>query len=294
MRPAFSRLTVPVDGTASSGEGVRFALELAAGGGSVTFCHAVDPSESLLPLAEGAGAGFDPLVETLREEGQFYCDAACAMARKRGIGAEAYVVVGSRERVVEDVVRGTRSEAIVIGTHARTGLAHTLLGSFAEGLMRRSDVPVIACHVGDASGRGPVVVAIDGSLPARAALETAIAIARARNVALRLIMVVEPGLPPGIGSETLAVAKRHVYDDGVPCTTIVRSGDPGEQIVAESRSCDASLIVTGTNGRAAMPRFFLGSVAADLLQRAHVPVVVVRAPLGVHAGGATGEVTRTR
>ena len=35
-------------------------------------------------------------------------------------------------------------DAIVVGTHGRTGLAHAVLGSVAEHVVRRSTVPVVA------------------------------------------------------------------------------------------------------------------------------------------------------
>jgi nucleotide-binding universal stress UspA family protein len=41
------------------------------------------------------------------------------------------------------VIDETRPEMVVMGTHGRTGLAHLLLGSVAENIVRKSPVPVL-------------------------------------------------------------------------------------------------------------------------------------------------------
>jgi nucleotide-binding universal stress UspA family protein len=43
---------------------------------------------------------------------------------------------------------------IVMGTHGRRGLAHLLLGSVAEKVVRQADVPVITVR-SDADGEAP-------------------------------------------------------------------------------------------------------------------------------------------
>ena len=45
-----------------------------------------------------------------------------------------------------EIVRGAKAlhaDLLVIGTHGRTGLAHMMLGSVAERVVRTSDVPVL-------------------------------------------------------------------------------------------------------------------------------------------------------
>ena len=43
---------------------------------------------------------------------------------------------------------------IAMGTHGRRGLAHALLGSVAEKVVRESDVPVLTVHAKDPAGTG--------------------------------------------------------------------------------------------------------------------------------------------
>jgi nucleotide-binding universal stress UspA family protein len=63
---------------------------------------------------------------------------------------------------------------------------------------------------------------------------------------------------------------------GVNTTTLLREGDPVDQIVRAGRSTQADLIVVGTHGRRGLPKFFLGSVAERVVAMAPCPVVTVR------------------
>ncbi len=55
------------------------------------------------------------------------------------------------ERILEAIER-FRVDAVVMGTHGRTGIASVLLGSVAEFVLRRATVPVVTCrgHGGEA------------------------------------------------------------------------------------------------------------------------------------------------
>ncbi len=78
--------------------------------------------------------------------------------------------------------------------------------------------------------------------------------------------------------EVLSHAERVITEHGVKdarCITI-GSHDIASAIVdyAETNGCDH--IVTGSTGRIGIPRLILGSVAGDIIHRAHCPVTVVR------------------
>lgn len=56
----------------------------------------------------------------------------------------------------------------------------------------------------------------------------------------------------------------------------VRSEVPAEELTQLAADLDADLIVLGTHGRRGMRRLLLGSVAEEVVRRAHCPVLVVR------------------
>lgn len=211
MQAAFRHVTVPVDGSAPSARSVEFAIELARGGGRVTFCNVVDAALAYLPAAEGAAIDPSPILVALEAEARTLCDQAAQRAHDAGVDADAVVCTGARVPAIKDLVRANGSDAIVIGTHGRRGLARTVLGSVTEGVLRCSDVPVVTVHGDDTLHSGPVLVAIDRSVAARAALDTAIALARESGARLDILHVVDDadlarmgdylGYDPAIASE---------------------------------------------------------------------------------------------
>ena len=57
--------------------------------------------------------------------------------------AEAFVREASPRPVIVDAALELNCQMIIMGTHGRSGLAHLLLGSVAEYIVRNSKVPVL-------------------------------------------------------------------------------------------------------------------------------------------------------
>lgn len=66
-----------------------------------------------------------------------------ARAQKEGVTCHTKTLEGSASTEVIQRARDTGAELVVVGTHGRTGLAHILLGSVAEKIVRRSTCPVL-------------------------------------------------------------------------------------------------------------------------------------------------------
>ena len=65
---------------------------------------------------------------------------------------------------------------------------------------------------------------------------------------------------------------------GVPCDTVqVRDVQPYQAIIATAADKGCDLIVMASHGRGGLSRWFLGSVAEDVVRRSIVPVMLVRA-----------------
>jgi nucleotide-binding universal stress UspA family protein len=60
-----------------------------------------------------------------------------------GVPARALVTTGLAWEEILRAAREEQADAIVMGTHGRTGLDRMLLGSVAESVVRRSDCPVL-------------------------------------------------------------------------------------------------------------------------------------------------------
>ena len=277
MITVFDHLTVPVDGSATSDRGVAFALELAGPAGRVTFCSVVDPTLVCIPAAAGATIDPGPMLAVLDEDAAAFCARAAGAAAARGIAADTCVMHGTCVDQIESLVRRNGSDAIVIGTHGRTGVALGVLGSVAEDLMCRSDVPVVAVHADDVMRTGPVMVALDASPAASAALDTAIRIAAALSAPLALAHAFNgPAEDQSAVRDLLGDAATRARANGVEARRYPRTGRPGDAVVSAADEIEACMIVMGTHGRRSFERLVLGSVAAHVVEHARVPVVTVR------------------
>jgi nucleotide-binding universal stress UspA family protein len=273
---AIKHITVAVDGSPASQTAVRYACELARSGASLSFCSIGNTQASIgdeIPPA-------DPLdtPERLRE----ICEAAVRQARGLGIKADWHE---SRLHLAESVVACAQehaSEAIVIGTEGRKGLAR-LRRSVGEDLMRIADRPVIFVHEADEYRGGDIAVTISGYDTSYLVLDAAIAIALALNRDLFLIS--EITLPhgvdyfaPGSNSDARFIeAAQRALAAGVKSGSTLGDGVgsiPSSLIeLAERRDC--AMIVTGIHDHSGIARIFNGSIAQKIVLEAHVPVGVV-------------------
>jgi nucleotide-binding universal stress UspA family protein len=141
-----------------------------------------------------------------------------------------------------------------------------------------------------------VLLPADGSESALRAVGAFCDLARTAPGMHAILLNVEPAVPlmqrmvdgrPGevrrieeplraAGERLLARAKAELERAGVRCTAFVEFGDPADTIVARAKEWSADLIVMGTHGRGAIGSLLLGSVAQKVLQRASVPVMLVK------------------
>jgi len=276
MRPVFQHITVPVDGSTTSVRGIAFALELARERGRVSFCSVVDPVLSYAPAMQGAAMDPGPMLEVLDEDAAIFCGRAQDEAIRLGIVCDTQVLHGQCIDQIQSFAAHNGSDAIVIGTHGRTGLSRVVLGSVAEGIMRRSDIPVVTVHEDDEMRTGPLAIAMDSSPAAQAALDVGIAIAAARRMKSVIVYVCNATPVPVEINVLLERAADRARHHGVATQLVLREGDAAGQLLAAAEEDDCCMLVMGTHGRSPLARFIVGSVATAVVERAHIPVVTVR------------------
>lgn len=71
-------------------------------------------------------------------------------------------------------------------------------------------------------------------------------------------------------------ARELAADHDVAVETVTRFGDPARTIVDYVDEADVDLVVIGSHGRSLLSRILLGDTADRVVQRAPVPVTVVR------------------
>lgn len=137
----YSRIAIPVDGSATSDSALAAALKFAhEQGATVRLIHVCESLRYI--LAEGPV----DLAFEVRRQGERIISAAAVKAGNAGVPAETALIETTDQRVEEAIVEAARSwgaDLIVMGTHGRRGFEHLVLGSVAEGVLRRAIVPVL-------------------------------------------------------------------------------------------------------------------------------------------------------
>lgn len=138
-----------------------------------------------------------------------------------------------------------------------------------------------------------VLVPLDGSVLAEAALEPAAGLAHRTHAVLHLVTVQvaapgretmeEPGHPPtalevrhDLREYLEAKAEALAITHGVRCTCAVLHGSPPEALAAYAREHRVALVVITAHGRSGASRCWIGSVADRLLRRTTRPVLLLR------------------
>ncbi len=118
---------------------LTFAQEF---GAEVHLVHVVTPPPR---LTEAYAVDFDPerTVQALTAEAGASMDRQVEAAKTRGLIFRREVRVGVDYREIIDYATKYDIDLIVMATHGRTGLAHVLLGSVAEKVVRKSPCPVL-------------------------------------------------------------------------------------------------------------------------------------------------------
>ena len=143
MTRLFRRILVPYDFSAAATAALAVAADLAQGhGGSLTVLHVIVP---VYPVSAFAGAGELPVwvpPDDMRGETRTRLEAEVArVVRRRTVRATCRVVTGDPYHSI--VAAARQADSIVMGTLGRSGLAHLVIGSVAEKVVRHSPIPVL-------------------------------------------------------------------------------------------------------------------------------------------------------
>jgi len=142
-----------------------------------------------------------------------------------------------------------------------------------------------------------ILLLLDRSPLAEAAIPHARALAKAFGARVTLLSVVEPiGIyaQPGVVGPVFSVAINieeemenvgqylqtiadQLKAEGIDAKKVVREGDAASQICDYAHETKMDLIVMSTHGRSGIQRWVYGSVADKVLKAAEIPVLLIRA-----------------
>jgi nucleotide-binding universal stress UspA family protein len=179
---------------------------------------------------------------------------------------------------------------VVVGGAGPKGVMRRLLGAVAERVVRHAHCPVWVAHTH--AGAGPVVAATDFSPQAQAALDAAAQHAKRTGTTLSVTHALSIEHVEATGKEAWSVwtpdelarlrseGKAHLdavaAKAGVQLETVISDAAPGAAVLHLAEQRHARLICVGTVGRTGLSRVLLGSVAEEVVRKAHCPVLVWR------------------
>jgi nucleotide-binding universal stress UspA family protein len=141
-RMSIKKIVVATDFSETADRAVDYALDFANQiGGDVTIVHAYEippmgfPDGALIAtadLTDKVTKSAQAALETVVQRGKVRCQSVRGMLRD-----------GEPAKEICDVAEELDADLVVVGTHGRRGLAHVLLGSVAEEVVRRCEAPVL-------------------------------------------------------------------------------------------------------------------------------------------------------
>lgn len=293
-------ILVPLDGLPLAEQALPLAARLAYGlDAELRLTHVIDPMSTRITYHEGMPWTIEDERRQMQTNATYYLTYVKDTWCNTGVHSASEVTEGGVGEAVVGLAKQCQATYIVMTTHAKTGLARVALGSVADYVMRESPCPVIL--VPPQHGNKPVYLAslrnilvpLDGSLFAEAALANAKHLARTFHAKLHLFRVttVIPTttlypqripLPSTLPEEVYALTEHyltHVQEqlihEGFQVDSHLGMGAPSEAILAHAKAVSADLIAMSTHARTGVSRTVLGSTADRVVRTGDTPVLLV-------------------
>jgi nucleotide-binding universal stress UspA family protein len=200
--------------------------------------------------------------------------------------------------------RKIHSDLIILGSRGYSGLKRVLLGSTAERVIRFAPCPVLVprgkrykAAIG-LTGKmrlklRNILVPTDFSDCSAAAVDYAVFLAKKFKAKLKLVYSMQAdidflaqssmsGVLAGLDEADRLTAQNEMKEftrlhipDNMPCETEILTGDPVDQICAQSLSPELDLLIVSTHGRSGFQHALMGSVAEQVARYAECPVLTV-------------------
>jgi nucleotide-binding universal stress UspA family protein len=134
------KLLVAIDFSAGSYEALEQAIVMAKRSASkIEILHVIEPVHAFPLGTPYLDAGYATLYEDVNRELSHCADRV----RSAGLACVTKILEGSASSEVTKHGHDIGADLIVVGTHGRTGIAHAMLGSVAERIVRRASCPVL-------------------------------------------------------------------------------------------------------------------------------------------------------
>jgi nucleotide-binding universal stress UspA family protein len=290
-----TKVLVPVDFSPPSTVAVNHAVELARRfRAKLAMLHVIEPATALMytfPTESEAA-------EKKRvQRAERMLAAMLSPEDQDDLDVETAVPVGDIESEIASAVRNQHADIVVMGTHGRGLIGRWIIGSVAQAMLRKLEVPILTvCHSTRPLSFKRVLFATDFSGASAEGLEFAVNLAATLNAELMVAHILDTR--PLVSYETPEMAAvfdaeqqrfmkeaetafKQLESDArnrkVKLETVLAEGIPADAIVRIADENRVDFIVLAVTRKSRMDRILLGTTAEKVIRDAHVPVLSVPA-----------------
>jgi nucleotide-binding universal stress UspA family protein len=296
----YSKILVPLDGSALAQLALPFAEKIAARLGSrIMFIYVGESLEdSHNPEHQ---LYLQRMTKVAKTDIKKYTDE---LKRKR-VKVQSAILVGDPASEIVDYAQKKDFSLIVMSTHGHSGIKRWALGSVADRVLRGTGKPLVLVRAKQVSPDtitesifGKIIVTLDGSKESEAVIPHIEELAGGVEAKIVLLHVIEPsyrfyaagGFKYQGYSEKKKKSMKAFYDNylqgiatslgrrGIDAKHQVKFGEVAEVIIDFADKTGADFIAMTTHGRSGIKRWALGSTADKVLQTGNTSLFLVKTP----------------
>jgi nucleotide-binding universal stress UspA family protein len=158
--PTFTKILAATDFSDDSNYALGFAEELAHKfGAELTILHVDQPLAPVMVSELSPGLDFGAMSRIAEEQRMMALaelEKTSSRLRESGLKSRGVLKVGAPFLEIIHSAQADNFDLIVLGTHGHTGLAHVLMGSVAERVVRKAPCPVLTVRHPDRKFKHPL------------------------------------------------------------------------------------------------------------------------------------------
>lgn len=310
----FSRILVPLDGSARAEQAIPVAARLARNARStLELTRVVGISPELTPYFALPPTGAAGLTTELLATAHDYLADVKQREKLLALQLDSRVLTGMVAQELLQEIEARHVDFVVMTSHGRTGFSRWLHGSVAQHIARHSQVPTLILRESDSpntqfdpmSRRLRILVPLDGSKHAEAIITPLVDLISElhpqNGVEAHLVCVIDPNeldmihlersfAIEGAGaylervaaeltraSATLPIDVRwSVVPDADAANVLVTLANSAEERGQSTTTARYDLVAMATHGRGGFARWAFGSVAERVFENIEIPILLVR------------------
>ena len=162
--PTINRILAPTDFSEDSANALEYAEDLARKYGAELILLHIDQIITPIAIGPAPGAGYDPtaieavgrVADEQRAIAQRELEKMTERLKATGLKVRGVLKIGTPFLEIVTTAKSEAADLIVMGTHGRTGIAHILMGSVAERVVRKAPCPVLTVRHPDRKFQHPL------------------------------------------------------------------------------------------------------------------------------------------